>query len=659
MALLEIVQRKLRDQNALQKIIRALPWLCFLIPIISIIMMIELSMTGEYRHTYFSENALMPGQAHSYFRESEWNFVRGYRNEIVNMMNDNITTKNDNLNKLLIEMGYKTNLVQFMDEETGTEKNILYAIYHAPKGDDTEAMVLATPWYSEFEGESKLNVGGLSLSIGLARYLRRLSIWAKNVILVFPEDGEQSLRYWVNAYHTTLENTAGSLECAIVVDCPSSGDYIGYIDLEYAGINGQLPNLDLINTAIHIAENEGIRVSVNNTPFGQLWTNDFYSRVTSLFSGLFSIASSGILEYGDNKSFSGWNVQAIKLRGVEGHNSDITSFGRVIESTLRSVNNLLEKFHQSFFFYLLLGAKNFVSVGMYLPYGAMISIAYILASLNSLVDGFNASAGNNYKDFNIEVVKKKFTFKFVPMICSIITFLIITSTFIAYGLYTSNIITRERIQFDYQNLTYNYFVIPSMALIFIGTFIISPLLNILNIRIHSDFSRSLTMICMFFMGYALFGMMILNFSLSYVIGICFSAIFSIRYSTKSNFKLRFKNCLVLLLTCPATWLMIFGLLHKFNAHLDSLRNLIQYFTMPLLEREIQKVLDFLDETSLNELLEGPVDIFTGLLKSYTRVQCWTWLYVSFIWIPLWVCMLLVSILPVYTGDLIKQSKKNV
>lgn len=42
-------------------------------------------------------------------------------------------------------------------------------------------------------------------------------------------------------------------------------------------------------------------------------------------------------------------------------------FGRVIEGIFRSLNNLLEQFHQSFFFYLLPESHRYVSIGMYMP----------------------------------------------------------------------------------------------------------------------------------------------------------------------------------------------------------------------------------------------------------------------------------------------------
>ena len=45
---------------------------------------------------------------------------------------------------------------------------------------------------------------------------------------------------------------------------------------------------------------------------------------------------------------------------------------RVLEATFRSLNNLLERFHQSFFFYLKTTPNRFISIGLYYPPIALI-----------------------------------------------------------------------------------------------------------------------------------------------------------------------------------------------------------------------------------------------------------------------------------------------
>lgn len=642
MALLETIHRKLVKTGAIIKLLYMLPRISFLLTAFSIIFIISLAMDGQYRNTYISENALMPGQAHSFFRESEWNHVRGYRNEIVNMMNDDLSERNFKAEQLLISMGYKTNILNYTDPITGIEKPTLYAIYHVPKGDDTEAMVLATPWHNK---DGKLNAGAMALTFGLSRYFRRLSIWAKNIIIVLPEDSGPTLRNWVDAYHTTLDNTGGSIESAIVLDCPTTNDYIGHIEIEYSGVNGQLPNLDLFNTVIQICDHENIKASINNTPFGQLWTNDFYSRVNSLFNGIFKISAAGILDVCDAQSFSGWNIQALTIRGKEGDRTDITSFGRVIDNTFRSVNNLLEKFHQSFFFYLLMGTRQFVSVGMYLPASAMSAFAFVIASVNAWIGGNNSTL----KSINLNSTA---IFNTTSLIFAAITAILVTSTTVSFGIYTSSLSPRPDAEFA--PIMYYYFVLPLFTLLGV-----SPLISLLKIKVNSDYSRALSSISLFFFGYTLVGLMILNFALSFLISICAAPLCFIKFNNKFVLKEKLKNILLLFLSCPALWLLIFGSAYNFGFDTDRIRNLTQYFEFSLLQREIQHVLDIIEETSLEKWVEGPVKLFAGLVTGYSKIQCFTWLFICFTWVPVWINMLIVSCLPVKSAaDNILPEKKN-
>lgn len=58
---------------------------------------------------------------------------------------------------------------------------------------------------------------------------------------------------------------------------------------------------------------------------------------------------------------------------------------RVMESTLRTTNNLLERLHASFFFYLLVGTETFLKIGSYLPSAIIIGIAMLFTGLNEWV----------------------------------------------------------------------------------------------------------------------------------------------------------------------------------------------------------------------------------------------------------------------------------
>lgn len=68
---------------------------------------------------------------------------------------------------------------------------------------------------------------------------------------------------------------------------------------------------------------------------------------------------------------------------------------RLVEGVIRSVNNLLEKFHQSFFLYLLTSPNRFVSVGVY-----MIAFALLISPLPLVAASLFINAGK--LDSNVE-----------------------------------------------------------------------------------------------------------------------------------------------------------------------------------------------------------------------------------------------------------------
>lgn len=84
---------------------------------------------------------------------------------------------------------------------------------------------------------------------------------------------------------------------------------------------------------------------------------------------------------GPHSSFIPYHVDAVTLQTVGDGWHDEMDLGRVVESTFRSLNNLLEHLHQSFFFYLLIGAKRFVSIGTYLPSAMLVAVNFAISSI--------------------------------------------------------------------------------------------------------------------------------------------------------------------------------------------------------------------------------------------------------------------------------------
>lgn len=382
MGLFEVTRRLATRFALVDKAVKILPYLSFFTALAGIIMLLVLPMDGQFRNTYISENALLPAQAQTYFRETEWNIVRGYREEVQNLEHKSSEERTQTVRDWFDDIGLKTSLHHW-DVSYGSEINNgtnVYGILHSPRGENTEAMVLVAPWINQ---DGEFNNGGVSLVVSLARYLIKWSLWSKNIIFVVTSDSHFSLRSWVSDYHTSMANTAGSIEAAIVLDYPSKSDYFDEVEIYYGGLNGQLPNLDLFNTAVIIAQQESLRVVIQK--IATINFLHYKERALTLFRGIISQLSAGIGPGPGSETFSGWRIHAITLRarGTTGP-GDITTFGRIAESTLRSINNLLEHFHQSFFFYFLLSPKKFISIGTYLPAAILLAIAYPLMAIYNI-----------------------------------------------------------------------------------------------------------------------------------------------------------------------------------------------------------------------------------------------------------------------------------
>ncbi|XP_021299230.1 glycosylphosphatidylinositol anchor attachment 1 protein [Herrania umbratica] len=205
---------------------------------------------------------------------------------------------------------------------------------------------------------------------------------------------------------------AGTMAAALVLKVSDQSEqYEDTISIYAEASNGQMPNLDLINVVNYLAvHRQGLRVKVE-----KLWSllnSSWLKSLGEVFESLGKVAKSlnpewkfGIpaTEYvegtatlasslyyqalgvptGPHGAFRDYQVDAITLEISPKYSLDkfrridiLLRGGRLIEGVIRSVNNLLEKFHQSFFLYLLTSPSKFVSVGVY-----MIAFALLIAPL--------------------------------------------------------------------------------------------------------------------------------------------------------------------------------------------------------------------------------------------------------------------------------------
>jgi GPI-anchor transamidase subunit GAA1 len=166
------------------------------------------------------------------------------------------------------------------------------------------------------------------------------------------------------------------LQGAVVIDYPFDHRFES-IHVVYDGINGQLPNLDLFNTIVSIASGQmGIGVTLQ-----EMWahTDSYKDRLHTMLRGMLrqGLGHSS----GPHSSFIPYHVDAVTLQPFGDGWQDEMAMGRVIESTFRSLNNLLEHLHQSFFFYLLMQANRFVSIGTYLPSAMLVAVNFTIMAM--------------------------------------------------------------------------------------------------------------------------------------------------------------------------------------------------------------------------------------------------------------------------------------
>jgi glycosylphosphatidylinositol transamidase len=163
--------------------------------VIGVVWLLLLPLNEYSRQTYISENALLPGQVHTYFGGSEQHVFRAYRHE-VEALNANGTDEYDksiscnacHSSSMLISKACRIRVTAKLDEifksaglkvarqkyeYTSSGKRYLgenvYSILHAPRGDATEAVVLVAAWRN-MNGE--LNESGVALVLTLARYFK-------------------------------------------------------------------------------------------------------------------------------------------------------------------------------------------------------------------------------------------------------------------------------------------------------------------------------------------------------------------------------------------------------------------------------------------------------------------------------------------------------
>ncbi|KAG7383923.1 Glycosylphosphatidylinositol anchor attachment 1 protein [Phytophthora pseudosyringae] len=392
--------------------------------------------TGEpkCRGTYMSENALLIDLMEARASHQEAHTARGFHQELLELpglppsgCGDNCSHVVDWIDAQLRGLDRVEAYSQvFQTDEASTPRTNVYGILRAsPLADGKEAIVLVTH-YRNIGADIGVN-SGLSLGLALLKYLARAKWLAKDVVLLAADDGAvdgsdgyaPGTEAWLQAYHLdsiesglqgVLPMRAGVIRAAVNLETMVDSHQVGSVGIYTAGMNGQLPNLDLVNTAVRAFRQHRIPTILHRADAQEGGKHDGYvTSVLEFFSNLsekytppefkesariYLTSLKGMLHFmttlaagpsGPHANFISYNIDSITLSLTKSPDSDGRPLAareilRSIEMVVRALSNLEEKLHQSFFLYVLPSTSTFVSVGEYI-YTVILAISPAIAHL--------------------------------------------------------------------------------------------------------------------------------------------------------------------------------------------------------------------------------------------------------------------------------------
>ncbi|XP_036879245.2 glycosylphosphatidylinositol anchor attachment 1 protein isoform X1 [Manis javanica] len=274
----------------------------------------------------------------------------------------------------------------------------VYGILRAPRAASTESLVLTVPC-----GPDSSNSQAVGLLLALAAHFRGQIYWAKDIIFLVTEHDLLGTEAWLEAYHdvnvtgmqsSPLQGRAGAIQAAVALEL--SSDVVTSLDVSVEGLNGQLPNLDLLNLFQTFCQKGGLLCTLQGKLQPQDWTS-----IDGPLQGLQTLLLMVLQQAsgrprGPHGLFLRYRVEALTLRGINSfrqYKYDLTAVGKALEGMFRKLNHLLERLHQSFFFYLLPALSRFVSIGLYMPAAGFLLLVLGLKALELWMQLHEVGAG--------------------------------------------------------------------------------------------------------------------------------------------------------------------------------------------------------------------------------------------------------------------------
>jgi glycosylphosphatidylinositol transamidase len=296
------------------------------------------------RRTYISENALSPGLV-----SSDLFISADHMRQIIGKLRTGFKENNiaDVIQSILIEKGLEAYKQDIGKNLTDKKEENIYGIVRAPRIASTESIILVAPLRVRTQTKPqqfKANLYGIAHTLAIGLALHRKPYMSKDIILLFPVGQENGTRVWLDAYFDTNPNSfpldahAGSIQAGLALEFPDEKFYS--IDLRHNGINGQLPNLDLINTLVQLCDKNSVSTSLytvyvdlsSNEPF----QNYLFKSLRSLLLNTLTLAT-GVSD-GVHGHFLHYRIEMITLFGsLDKHHEYQTS-----PISIRALDDIIE-----------------------------------------------------------------------------------------------------------------------------------------------------------------------------------------------------------------------------------------------------------------------------------------------------------------------------
>ncbi|EDW06772.1 glycosylphosphatidylinositol anchor attachment 1 protein [Drosophila mojavensis] len=365
----------------------------------------------EFNHgTYLSENALSPGLVYPEIRIDANRLALQLLEELQRERKDHqSTTPHAWIMAKFNEFGLETYTHNFTLRYPfggGKEfhgKNV-YGILRAPRIGSTEGLVFSAPYRPPSSVHDEITAS-VPVLLAFADFARRKNYWAKDLVFLVTEQEQLGMQAWLEAYHDGYKNyhssssylvagslpaRAGSLQAALNIEVQDLE--VDYVDVKVEGLNGKLPNLDMFNLVQRIMAREGVTSGYKHAPRKRRRMNlSPYEQNLRQMLAMLATQATGVPN-GNHGLFHRYRIDALTLSAAKRvTNSNVKSnpssatvpLLKSIEGISRSLNNLLERFHQSFFFYVIVHNDRYISIGDYMPaLVALIACSFVKAYLS-------------------------------------------------------------------------------------------------------------------------------------------------------------------------------------------------------------------------------------------------------------------------------------